>query len=74
MAFFFFFFLDLSPKAKGTRAKVNNRDLIKLKCFLHSKENHRQNERQHAKQENIFANNMTNKGLVPKTIEIAHTT
>ena len=28
------FFLDLSPKRKETKAKINNWDLIKLKSFM----------------------------------------
>ena len=33
-------FLDLSPKAKEIKAKINKRDLAKLKKLLHSKGNH----------------------------------
>ena len=29
----FFFFLDLTPKAKATRAKVNKEDYIKKKLY-----------------------------------------
>ena len=38
-------FLDLSPKAKEIKAKINKWDLIKLKSFLHSKGNHKQDEK-----------------------------
>ena len=31
--FLLFYFLDLSPKAKETKAKINKRDLIELKSF-----------------------------------------
>ena len=31
-------FLDLSPKAKEEKAKINKWDLIKLKCFFTVKE------------------------------------
>ena len=36
--------LDLSPKAKKSKVKINKWDLIKLKSFLHSKGNHQQNK------------------------------
>ena len=39
------FFLDLSPQARQTKAKINKWDYIKIK-FLHTKGNHKQNERQ----------------------------
>ena len=37
--------LDLSPKVKETKAKINKWDLIKLKNFLHGKINHQQKEK-----------------------------
>jgi len=47
--------LDLCPKAKETKAKINKWDLIKLK---------EKKKRQPTEWEKIFANNMTNKGLI----------
>ena len=38
-------FLDQSPKAIETKAKINKWDLIKLISFLHSKGNHKQNKK-----------------------------
>ena len=38
-------FSDPPPIVLKIKTKVNKWDLIKLKSFLHSKENHKQNER-----------------------------
>ena len=62
-------FLGQSPKAIEIKAKINKWDLIKLRfCakFLHSKGNHKQDERQPMKWKGIFVNDVTNKGLICK--------
>ena len=59
-------FLDLSPQAKETKAKINKRDLIKLKNLLQSKGKHWQNKRQPTEWEKMFANDKTDKGLTSK--------
>ena len=38
-------FLDLSPEAKETKAKINKRGLIKFTRFCTEKENNQQNEK-----------------------------
>ena len=38
-------FLNLIPKAKATKAKINKWDCIKILKFLHSKGNYQQNEK-----------------------------
>ena len=38
-------FLDMTPEAQATKAKVNKWDYIKLELFLHSKRNNQYNEK-----------------------------
>ena len=57
--------MDLSPKAKETKAKMNKWDLVKLK-FLYSKGSHQQNEKTTYRMGEMFANGMTDKGLISK--------
>ena len=57
-------FLDLFPKGKQTRAKINKWDLIKLKNFGKAKENINKTKRQSTEWEKIFSNDMTGKGLI----------
>ena len=59
-------FLDLSPKAKKTKAKIDKWDLIKLKSFCTAKETTAQSKKQPTVWEKIFANDMTNEGLISK--------
>ena len=57
--------MDPSLKAKETEAKVNKWDLIKLKIFGTAKETTDKMKRQPTEWEKIFANYMTDKGLIP---------
>ena len=59
-------FLDQSPKAKEIKAKINKWDLIKLKSFCTAKETINKMKRQPTGWEKIFANDVTDKGLVSK--------
>ena len=54
-------FLDLTPKAKTTKAKINETDYRKLKSFCKAKEA--------MEWENISANQVSNKGLITKIYE-----
>ena len=54
------------PEARETIAKMNHWDLIKIKSFCTVKETISKTKRQPPKWEKIFANNISDKGLVYK--------
>ena len=56
--------LNLTPKA--TKAKINKWDYIKLKSFCTEKETFNYIKRQPTEQEKIFANHVSDKGLICK--------
>ena len=60
------FLLDVSPKAKEIKAKMNYWDLIKIKSFCTAKETVNKTKRQPTEWEKIFANDILDKGLVSK--------
>ena len=57
--------MALSPKIKEIKAK-NKWDPIKLKIFCTAKETIHKTKRQLTEWEKIFANDMTDKGLISK--------
>ena len=62
-------FLGQSPKAIEIKMKINKWDLIKGTSFYTAKETIRKKneKRQHTEWEKIFANDVTDKGLISKT-------
>ena len=58
--------MDLSPKVKEIKAKINKWDLIKLKSFCTIKETINKMKRQPTEWEKVFTNDITDKGLVSK--------
>ena len=59
-------FLDLSPKAKEIKIKINKWDLIKSISFGTAKETINKTKRQPTEWKKIFANDITDEGLIPK--------
>ena len=59
-------FLDPSPRLMEIKTKINKWDLTKLKSFCTAKENTNKMKRQPMEWEKIFANDVTNKGLISK--------
>ena len=56
------------------KTKINNWDLIKLKSFFTAKETINRMKRHPSEWEKIFANEVTDKGLISKIIQTAHAT
>ena len=60
------FLQDTSTKAKETKAKMNYCDLVKMKSFCTAKETVNKTKRQPTEWKKIFANDVSDKGLVSK--------
>ena len=60
------FLLNMSPEARETKAKMNYWDLIKMINFCTVKEPISKTKRQLTEWEKIFANDISDKGLVSK--------
>ena len=60
------FWLDTSPKATETTAKMNYWDFLKIKSFCTAEVTVNKTKRQSREREKIFANDISDKGLVSK--------
>ena len=60
------FLLNMSLEARETKAKMNYWDLIKIKTFCAVKETISKTKRQLTEWEKVFANDISDKGLVSK--------
>ena len=59
-------FLDPSPRVMEVKTKINKWDLIKLKSFCTAKKTINKMKRQPTECEKMFANDVTDKGLISK--------
>ena len=57
---------DPPPREMEIKTKINKWDLMKLKCFFTAKETINKTKRQPSEWEKIFANEVTDKGLISK--------
>ena len=57
---------DTSPKARDIKERINKWDLIKLKSLCMANENSIKMKREPTVWENIFANDISDKGLISK--------
>ena len=60
------FLFNTSPEARETKAKMNYWDLIRLKGFCTAKETISKTKRQLTEGEKVFANDISDKGLLSK--------
>ena len=60
-------FTDMSLRARDIRERINKWDFIKIKSFCMAKENINKIKREPTIQENIFSNDISDKGLTSKT-------
>ena len=56
----------MSPQARETKGRINTWNLIKLKSFCTAKETINKMKRPTTKWEKIFANNISESGLISK--------
>ena len=65
-------FLDMTPKAQSTKSKIKKCDYIKVKSLCTAKETINKVKRQPMEWEKIFANHISDKGLISKIYKDAY--
>ena len=66
--------MNMSPRAKETKERINKLDFIQIKSFCTAKENISKMNREPAIWENIFANDSLDKGMICKIYKRNHMT
>ena len=59
-------FTDVCPRARDVKERINKEDFIQIKSFCTAKENISKMKREQTIWENIFANDILDKGLISK--------
>ena len=59
-------YLEITPKAQATKSRINKWDYIKLKSFHTAKETINKVKRQSTEWGKVFANHISDKGLIYK--------
>ena len=59
-------FTNMSPRARNIKERINKWGLIKIRSFCIAKENISKMKREPSVRENIFANDISDKGLTSK--------
>ena len=59
-------FTDMSSRARDIKERINKWDLVKIKSFCTAKENSVKIKREPTVWENMCANDISDKGLIPK--------
>ena len=59
-------FTDMSPRARDIKETINKLDLTKIKGFCKAKENNIKMKKEPTVWENIFANDTSEKVLIPQ--------
>ena len=63
-------FIDMSPRIRDIKERINKWDFFKIKSFCMAKENISKIKRKTTIRENIFTNDTSDKGLISKIYKV----